>query len=148
MIGEVLLAHLVGDYILQSHWMATEKVRRWWPAVVHGALYTLPFLLITTEWRALAVIGGTHVLVDRFRLARYLVWVKNWIAPLRVERRPLRGPNESRFVLDAYNPSWSECAPNAGMPPNVPPYLSVWLMIAADNTVHILLNVAAVRWFG
>jgi hypothetical protein len=42
-----LLAHLAGDYLLQSDWMATQKVRRWWPAVVHGLTYLLPFLLIT-----------------------------------------------------------------------------------------------------
>ncbi len=33
---ESLLAHLVGDYLIQSDWMATEKVKRWWPAIVHG----------------------------------------------------------------------------------------------------------------
>ncbi|MBT2390812.1 DUF3307 domain-containing protein [Streptomyces sp. ISL-1] len=32
---ESLLAHLAGDYLIQSDWMATEKVKRWWPAVVH-----------------------------------------------------------------------------------------------------------------
>jgi hypothetical protein len=32
MVG-VLLAHLVGDYLLQSDWMAAEKTKRWWPPV-------------------------------------------------------------------------------------------------------------------
>ncbi|MFF4948809.1 DUF3307 domain-containing protein [Streptomyces chattanoogensis] len=28
---ENLLAHLAGDYLIQSDWMATEKVKRWGP---------------------------------------------------------------------------------------------------------------------
>ena len=32
----IVLAHLVGDYLIQSHWMAVEKVNRWWPAIAHG----------------------------------------------------------------------------------------------------------------
>jgi hypothetical protein len=153
-IGAVLLAHLVGDYILQSHWMAQEKVRRWWPAFVHGAFYTLPFLLITTDWRALLIIGGTHAVIDRYRLAKYLVWAKNWFAPVRIRRntRPSHEHDQTvsvaRFVLEAYNPPWSECKGNAGMPPSTPVWLSTWLMFIADNTVHVLINVAAIRWFG
>jgi hypothetical protein len=75
-LAEALLAHLVGDYLLQSDWMATEKTRRWWPAVVHGAVYSLPFLLVTRSPWALLVIGGTHVVLDRFRVAKYVIWAK------------------------------------------------------------------------
>lgn len=143
MIGAVLLAHLVGDYLLQSDWMATEKVRRWWPALVHGVLYTVPFLLLTTEPAALAVIAGTHVVIDRFRLAKYLVWLRNWMAPVRISR----GGAEAYLEAEAYNPPWSECR-STGMSESKPAYLTVWLLFIADNTVHILINVAAIRWLG
>jgi len=66
-----LLAHLVGDYVLQTRWMATQKLTRLLPAVVHGLLYTLPFLLITTSWPALVMIGLTHVVIDRFSLGQW-----------------------------------------------------------------------------
>ncbi|WP_327092546.1 DUF3307 domain-containing protein [Nonomuraea sp. NBC_01738] len=69
-----MLAHLVGDYVLQSHWMATKKVKRWWPTVVHGLACSLPFLLITRSPWALLVIGGTHVVLDRYRAAKYVIW--------------------------------------------------------------------------
>lgn len=36
---------------------------------------------VTTSPAALAVIAGTHVLIDRYRLARYLVWFRNQFAP-------------------------------------------------------------------
>ena len=56
MIG-ILLAHLVGDYLTQSDWMANEKTKRWWPAWVHAITYGLPFVLITRSVPALVVIG-------------------------------------------------------------------------------------------
>lgn len=148
MIGAVLLAHLVGDYILQSHWMAVEKTRRWWPALVHGAFYTLPFAAITQSWVALLTIGGTHAVIDRYRLAKYLVWAKNWIAPVRFVRGggDAGFEDEPRFIVDAYNPPWRDCAATGGMPPGVPAYLWTWLLFLADNTVHLLINVAAIRW--
>lgn len=59
MFGEIALAHLVGDYILQSHWEAQEKTKRWWPALLHAVTYGLPFLLVTQSPWALLVIVGT-----------------------------------------------------------------------------------------
>jgi len=126
-IAEVLLAHLVGDYLIQSHWMATEKTKRWWPAVVHGVTYTIPFVFITQSVWALLVIAGTHVVIDRYRLARHLVWFKNQLAP-----------KKSR-------PSWAD-AQATGYPSDAPPWLAVWLMIIADNVVHVLINLFAVAY--
>lgn len=123
-----LLAHMAGDYLIQSDWMAVEKTSRWWPAVCHAATYTLPFLLVTQDWRALLIIAGTHAVIDRFRLARHVVWAKNLLAP--------RG----------YNPSWSECRAT-GYPPDKPPWMAVWLMIIADNTLHVAINSLAIWRF-
>lgn len=123
----IVLAHLVGDYILQSDWMACGKTSRWWPAIVHGATYTVPFLVVTRSPWVLLAIGGTHIVIDRFRLARHLVWVKNFIGP--------RGSN----------PPWRDCAAT-GYPPDKPVWMAVWLLIIADNTVHLCINFASVVW--
>ena len=123
--GDQLLAHLVGDYLIQTDWMANEKTRRWWPAVVHGATYALPFLALTRSWRALAIIGGTHVIIDRFRLARYVVWARSQAAPA------------------AYRPAWPPTP--TGMSAERPVWLSTWLLFFADNTLHLLINRAAIR---
>ncbi|MFF8784818.1 DUF3307 domain-containing protein [Streptomyces sp. NPDC015125] len=123
----LLLAHLVGDYLIQSHWMATEKTKRWWPAIAHAVTYGLPFLLITQSSVALAVIVATHAVIDRYRLARHVVWVKN-----------LAAPKEFRH-------SWAECS-GTGYPQDTPPWMAVWLMIIADNTIHLAINAAAVIW--
>ncbi|WP_329390286.1 DUF3307 domain-containing protein [Streptomyces sp. NBC_01716] len=130
MIGlGILLAHLAGDYLLQSHWMANEKTKRWWPAWAHALTYGLPFLPITQSPAALAVIVVTHAVIDHYRLARHVVWAKNLLAP-KAYRRP-----------------WSEWECSAtGYPSDTPPWLAVWLMIIADNAIHLLINTAAVQW--
>lgn len=124
MIGAVILAHLVGDYLLQTRWMALEKTKRMMPAVVHGVVYTLPFLFITQSWLALLVISGTHVVIDRYRLAKYFVWAKNRL-----------GPKEHR----------SEQVGQTGQDED-PVWLSTWLLFITDNSLHLLINVAAIQW--
>ncbi|TMR22089.1 DUF3307 domain-containing protein [Nonomuraea turkmeniaca] len=126
----VLLAHLAGDYVLQSHWMATEKTTRWWPAIVHGFFYTLPHLLLTTSLPALTVIGGTHIVLDRTRAAKYVIWAKNQL-----------GAAGSR-------PTWAEAKDNCGFPRDVSAGLAQGLLIVVDNTLHLAINVAALYWLG
>lgn len=123
----ILLAHLVGDYLIQSHWMANEKTKRWWPAWAHALTYGLPFLLVTRSPATLAVIVVTHAVIDRYRLARHVVWVKNLLAPKK------------------YRNPWSECSAT-GYPHDTPPWLAIWLLIIADNTCHLAINAAAVTW--
>ncbi len=120
----IILAHLVGDYLIQSHWMATEKTSHWWPAIAHGLTYTLPYALVTQSLAALVVICVTHIVIDRFRLARHVAWLKNLAAPRRH-----RSPRTA-----------------TGYPESTPAWLSVWLLIVADNTLHLLINAAAVVW--
>lgn len=116
---EQLLLHLWGDFLLQSDWQALNKTKRSFPAVVHALVYSLPFLLLTQSWAALAVICGTHFLIDRFRLARYVVFGKNFLGwPW---------------------PKWSDCS-KTGYPSDRPDWLTVWLLIAADNTLHLTIN--------
>lgn len=125
-----LLAHLVGDYVLQNHWEATQKTSKNLPAFSHAAKYTAGFLTVTRNPKALAVIGGTHFVLDRFRLAKQLSWAKNQVAV----------PADMRYA-------WAEGKENAGYPEGVPPWLSTWLMIITDNTVHLLINEWVInRW--
>ncbi|GIH95292.1 DUF3307 domain-containing protein [Planobispora siamensis] len=130
MIAESIIAHLVGDYVLQSHWMATEKVRRWWPAIIHGVTYTLPFLLITRSVGALLVIGGTHIVLDHYRAAKYVIWAKNLMAP-----RAFRTP-------------WAEASANQGFSRQAPAGLATALLFVVDNTMHLVINLAALVWLG
>jgi len=133
--------------------MATEKTKRWWPAILHAVAYGMPFLAVTRSPAALAVIVGTHAVIDRYRLARVVVWLKNFLAPVRrelVAESAIRGqavyahyPRVWRYR--STNPQWKECSAT-GYPKETPAFMAVWLLILADNIIHMLINVAAVVW--
>lgn len=130
--ADQLVAHAVGDYVLQSDWMAQEKVRRSLAAFCHVAAYGLPFLLLRPSLAAYAVIVGSHFVIDRWRLARHVGWLKNHLAPLGV------------------NPPWRACD-RTGYPhqrDKEAPFLTVWLLIIVDNVMHVLCNAAALHWLG
>jgi hypothetical protein len=118
--ADQLVAHAVGDYILQSDWMADNKTKNSVAAAVHAITYTLPFLLITQSVGALAIICGTHFVVDRWRLARFVVWLKN-------------GP-------------WMPLTAT-GYQDSKPAFLAVWLLIIADNIIHVICNAVALAVF-
>lgn len=122
---EQALLHLIGDYITQTDWMANEKTKRTWAAFCHATVYSLPFLLLTRSPLALFVIWFSHLIIDRFRLARYVVFAKNWTT------------NRSL--------AWVDCQ-GTGYPSVTPPWLAVWLMIIVDNTMHLGINYSALRW--
>ncbi len=124
--ADQLVCHAVGDYIFQSHWMATEKVNRWWAAIVHAVAYSVPFLLLTTSLPTLLVIAGTHAVIDRYRLARWVCWAKNVT------------------LCPAGKEHWLPAG--QAFPSDCPPFLSAWLVIIVDNTIHVLINAAALRW--
>lgn len=128
--ADQIVAHLVGDYIIQSHWMANEKTKRSVAAAAHAVVYTLPFLLITQNAAALAIICGTHFVIDRWRLARFIVRWKNQLLAGR------EGPDACSKYRTA-----------TGYPDDTPPWLAVWLLIIADNTLHLLCNGLAIWWF-
>jgi hypothetical protein len=133
--ADQLVAHAAGDYLLQSHWMAMQKTKNSVAAAIHAVTYTLPFLLITQVPAALAVICGTHFLIDRFRLARFVVWAKNW---------PLQRRHQGAITMHSI---WKPVT-STGYPDDVPAWLSVWLLIAADNILHVVVNGMAILYFG
>lgn len=170
--------HELGDYVFQSDWMANEKTKKHLPALAHAVVYTLmfvPLVFFGASWTALAVIGSTHFLIDRYRLARYVCWAKNILAPrfsrldktftitiplsqmfqrgdildLTVQGEAGTKPYEVTRLVDAYTANveeiqvwrhpWKECA-GTGYHHSRPPWMAVWLMIRADNALHMTIN--------
>ncbi len=115
------IAHLLGDYVVQSDWMAQQKTSSHVPAAAHALSYAACFLPLTRSPKRLAFIAGTHFVIDRWRLARYVVWAKNQAAPA-----------EFRYP-------WSEGSPT-GYRDDRPAWMTVWLLIIADNAMHLICN--------
>lgn len=142
--ADQLVAHAVGDYILQSDWMASEKTKRNLAAAVHGVVYSLPFLLLTQVWWALLVIAGTHAAIDRWRLAKYVCYAKNFFAPPRTVENERQTTPGGQIILvpkitGVWWRPWKECSGN-GYAAEKPIWLTTWLFIFTDNIMHVLIN--------
>lgn len=124
--ADQVMVHALGDYVVQSDWMAQQKTKSSLPALAQAVSYTLGFLTLTRSPKKLFLIGFTHFLIDRFRLARYICWGKNQLTP------------------KSFRYSWKDGC-NTGYRNDSPPFLSVWLMIIADNFLHILINALVLR---
>lgn len=106
-----LIFHFIGDYLLQNDWMAKNKTKSYLVAFVHALIYSLLFLFIVDIYSWLIILIS-HFIIDRFRLAVYWVKIINW------------NFKSNNFGFDESKPS----------------FVSVWLLIIVDNTIHILIN--------
>jgi len=60
----LLLCHFIGDYVLQSSYIAATKGENLWHMTAHSFLYTLPFYLcFGFDWRLIGVLV-THFITD------------------------------------------------------------------------------------
>lgn len=137
-----LILHLIGDYVTQSDWMAQNKTKRFFPAFAHALVYSTPFLFIAS-WQAWAIIFSTHYFIDRYRLARYVAWLKNFLAPIKIDDF---GVLPFKWADQKWVRPWAECS-GTGYHKDTPPFLAVWLMIACDNTMHLAINASAIHFF-
>lgn len=144
------LLHFVGDYWLQSPWVAQTKTKSNWPALCHVSLYGVPFAVLLALspmnfWGAVGAVYTiviTHFFIDRYRLARYVCYAKNFLAPQRTQV-----PSETE--CPSYQHwwwSWKECE-KTGYPPTTPNHLADWLLIVTDNTMHLCINAAAIHFY-
>lgn len=151
-----LICHLFGDYVLQNHAMATRKTAHTWPCLVHVAIYTALFGLLTQSPAALATIGVTHFFIDRFCLARY--WCRfygvgqegyvcrSWRVSGRqafVTRNQLAGFGEPERCSESLAEEYDELYPEPFKPP---PWLAGWLLIIVDNALHLAINQLSLIW--
>ncbi len=66
----LIFCHLVGDYVLQTDFIAKTKGENWYHLIVHCALYCLPFFLFFGLTWQLLFIFIMHVIIDPLK-ARY-----------------------------------------------------------------------------
>lgn len=120
---EQLLLHLFGDYILQNNTVGTRKKEKSMAGLLycifHCITYAIPFLLIT-NWKACLAIAVGHFLIDRWYVVSWFIGTKN-------------------FETDGSN---------LGFPKETPPWMSTWLYIIQDNTLHLIWNYFIILYIG
>ncbi|GMR19231.1 MAG: hypothetical protein BMS9Abin34_362 [Patescibacteria group bacterium] len=87
-------AHLIGDWIIQTYWMATEKSRSWAALLAHVVSYhilvfiALYFVGVSLVPNVLATLflAATHAVLDN---RRFEIW---WIRTIKKVRKPLEIP--------------------------------------------------------
>jgi hypothetical protein len=112
--------------------MASHKRHRSFVAATHALTYAIPFLFITWSVWTLITISVTHFFIDRFGLAKYVVWFKN--IPFNIEL----GKEINYLNVKPIT--------STGYPDNVPSWLAVWLTIIVDNIIHIIINGLAIYY--
>lgn len=119
----LLILHLFGDYISQSDRMASEKLHKWRMALLHALIYSIPFyIFLDLSVLAFLVIFLTHAVIDRYRLAKYVIFYKNWLHDKSLK--------------------WEDCK-DTGFHKDKPIWMTVWLMIITDNAMHLIINYLA-----
>lgn len=68
----LIMCHLIGDYVLQSDFIATTKGNNWYHLFVHSALYCVPFAIMFGINDLLAYIFAQHFMIDSFK-ARFKI---------------------------------------------------------------------------
>lgn len=118
-----LIMHLTGDYLLQNDWMAENKgkysLKGYIACLLHCFLYTSMFVLFLFPLKSCLIIFITHFLIDKYRLAILWCRLKNW--------------------------NWT--GNNFGYGEEKPKWMSTWLVIIIDNTLHLICNFIAIKYF-
>jgi hypothetical protein len=122
---EILLGHLIGDYLLQNNWMALGKSKHnglgWFTCTVHCLLYTVAVVAMTqtvsVSW--CSAVFASHFFIDKFSLAEAYL-------------KAINGRSLERFMAARENQTYSpHIALRAGF--------DVLVYTVVDNTMHLLL---------
>lgn len=78
LLYKAVVCHLIGDYLLQSDFLAKTKGSNYYHLIIHCILYTVPFMIVFGyDTYSLAILYFSHFVIDvlkaRFKLINY-VW--------------------------------------------------------------------------
>lgn len=76
-IYKLLVCHMLGDYVIQTDFLARTKGESWWHLLTHCVTYTVPFAVVFgVDWRV-AWLLLTHIVIDalkaRWKVIDYLM---------------------------------------------------------------------------
>lgn len=122
---ELLLGHLVGDYLLQNNWMALNKARKdligWLACTVHCLIYSMAVCVCTWDFRIswVLIVFLSHMVVDKFSIVGwYLHNIKG------------RSIKDCLDMIEFDIPGKNDV---------VQVSITCFVYIVCDNTLHLLL---------
>jgi len=71
-----IFAHLIGDYLFQTDWMANNKKKNTWACIIHVIIYMIPFLFCQLTPLQLTLIAIQHFLQDRTNFIKWFMKIK------------------------------------------------------------------------
>ena len=91
-----ILAHFIGDFLLQNDWMAVGKKKSSLICSIHVCLYMIPFLFVEITWIQFLLVAAQHWLQDRTSfVAWYCKTMKSFQLELKHDSLPW-----GHFVVD------------------------------------------------
>ena len=66
----LVMCHMIGDYVLQTDFLAKTKGTSWYHLFVHSLLYSIPFLFVFPFNYKLYILIISHFIIDALK-ARY-----------------------------------------------------------------------------
>lgn len=67
---QLIMCHVIGDYVLQSDFIAQTKGKNWYHLFVHAILYCVPFAILFGIDYRLILIFISHMIIDPLK-AKY-----------------------------------------------------------------------------
>ena len=72
LLYKLLACHMLGDYVLQTDFLAKTKGENWWHLLAHCVTYTVPFTVaFGIDWR-IGYLLAMHLIIDMLK-ARQLI---------------------------------------------------------------------------
>lgn len=83
----LLIAHLIGDFLLQTSWMAKYKATKWLPLLTHVSIYTVVIALFGMfsgglSLSAILIVFLGHIILDR------KTFVMFWVQQVQTAKGP------------------------------------------------------------
>lgn len=66
-ICKMLACHFIGDYILQTDFIAKTKGENWYHMFIHCFLYCVPFAIVYGFNRYIFLLFALHYIIDRLK---------------------------------------------------------------------------------